>query len=101
MKIRGNVLPLAAASVVVFSLLFGCAPKKQAVRSGSPGVAFRLPPVEAMDIRLRSERREEPPKPPYSVADESWGRWLTLFEVHVSRVSTGNLPETESEKVVR
>jgi hypothetical protein len=101
MRIRGNVLPLAAASVMVFSLFCGCAPKKQAVRSGRSVVTIRLPPVEAMDISLRSERREAPPKPPYSVADESRGRWLTLFEVNVSPVSTGNLPETESEEDVR
>ena len=94
-------MPLAAASVMVFSLFWGCAPKKQAVRSGRSGVAIRLPPVEAMDIRLRTERREAPPKPPYSVADESRGRWLTLFEVNVSPVSTGNLPETESGEDVR
>lgn len=101
MKIRGNVLPLAAASVMVFSLFCGCAPKKQAVRSERFGVALRLPPVEAVDIRLRSERREAPPKPPYSVADQSRGRWLTLFEVNVIPLSTGNLPETESGEEVR
>jgi len=101
MRIRGNVLPLAAASVMVFSLFCGCAPKKQAVRSGNSVVAIRLPPVEALDIRLGSERREEPPKPPYSVADESRGRWLTLFEVNVRPLTTGNLPETESGEDVR
>ncbi len=101
MRNRGYALPLAVAIVMVFSLFCECAPKKQAVRSGRSGLAFRLPPLEAMDIRLRSERREAPPKPPYSVADEYKGRWLTLFEVKFSPVSTGNLPETESEEKVR
>lgn len=97
MGIRGNVLPLAAASAMVFSLLCGCAPAKQTVRDERSGVVVRLPPAEAMDISLRSERQESVPKPPYSVADESRDRWLTLFEVTVSPIAAGNLPETETK----
>lgn len=92
------VLPLAAASVMGVFLSGGCAPKTQGLRDNGPATAVRPPPVESMDVRLLSERREAPPKPPYSVADESRGRWLTLFEVTVSPVSAGTLPDTGSAK---
>jgi len=101
MRFRGNVLPFAAAPLTVFFLLCGCAPNRQAVQSGRPGVAIRLPPLEAMDIRSRSESREAPPNPPFSVADEYRGRWLTLFEVNVSPVSTGTVPKTGSGEDAR
>ena len=93
MRIRNISLSLAAAFVMVFFLFGGCAPKKQALRAEGTGVAVRLPPVEAMDVRLRTERPEAPPELPYSLADESRGRWLTLFEVTFSPVSAGNLSE--------
>lgn len=95
MGIRGNALWLWAASAMVFSLLCGCASTKQTVRPERSAVVVRLPPIEAMNINLRPERREAAPKPPYSVADEYRDRWLTLFEVTVSPISAGNLPETE------
>jgi len=93
MRIRLIALSLAAAFAMVSFLFGGCAPKKQALRAEGTGVAVRLPPVEAMDVRLRTERPEAPPELPYSLADESRGRWLTLFEVTFSPVSAGNLPE--------
>ena len=98
MRIRKNALPLAVSLVLVVSLLGGCARNQQALRTENPGVAVRLPPVEAMDVRLRSERPEAPPKLPLSLADETRDRWLTLFEVTVSPVSAGNLPEKEAPK---
>lgn len=96
MRIRGNVLPLAAASVMVFPLLWTCTPTRQAVRPEGTGMRLRLPPVEAMDISLRSGRQEPPLTPPYSVADESRGRWLTLFELTASHLGKENLSETGS-----
>jgi hypothetical protein len=96
MRIRNNALPLAVSLVLVVSLFGGCAQNKQALRSADSaesGVAVRLPPVEAMDVHLRSERPEVPPKPPLSLTDETRDRWLTLFEVTFSPVSAGNLPE--------
>jgi len=96
MRIRGNVLPLAAASMMVFSLFCGCAPKTQVLRDNGPAAAVRPPTVKSMDVRLLSERPEVPPQPPYSVADETRGRWLTLFEVTISPGSAGTLPVTGS-----
>jgi hypothetical protein len=96
MRIRIDALPLAVSLVLVVSLFGGCAQNKQALRpsdSAKSAVAVRLPPVEAMDVRLRSERPEVPPKLPLSLTDETRDRWLTLFEVTVSPVSAGNLPE--------
>lgn len=90
------VLPMAAASLIILSLSGGCAPKATALREEGGVAALRPPPASTMDVRLLSERPETPPKPPYSVADEMRGRWLTLFEVTVSPVSAGNLPGSSS-----
>ena len=68
------------------------------IRPEKSAMALRLPPMEAMDLSLRSERRELLPKPPYTVADESRGRWLTLFELTVSHLRTETLSETGSGK---
>lgn len=95
MGTRWTVLPLAAASVMVIFLSGGCAPKTLALRDDGPAAAIRPPPVKSMNVRLLSERPEVPPQLPYSVADETRGRWLTLFEVTVSPVSAGTLPVTE------
>ncbi len=92
MRIGEKALLLSGAFLAVLSLSGGCATNRQAVRPGEPGVAIRLPPVEAMDVRLRSGGPEIPPEPPFSVADEIRGRWLTLFEITVSPVTAGNLP---------
>src|SRR4030066_156045 len=64
MRIRNNAYPLAVSLVLVVSLFGGCAQNKQALRAEDSGVAVRLPPLEAMDVRLRSERPEVPPRPP-------------------------------------
>jgi len=96
MRTRWIVLPLAAASVMIIILTGGCAPKTQGLRDNGPATAVRPPPVKSVDVRLLSETLEVAPKPPYSVADESRGRWLTLFEITVSPVSAGTLPDTGS-----
>ena len=93
MRIRKNAYPLAVSLVLLVSLFGGCARNQQALRAEDSGVAVRLPPVEAMDVRLRSERPELPPRLPLSLADETRNRWLTLFEVTFSPVAAGNLPE--------
>lgn len=95
MRTRWTALPLAAASVMVIFLSGGCAPKTLALRDNGPAAAVRPPPVKLINVRLLSERPEVPPQLPYSVADETRGHWLTLFEVTVSPVSTGTLPVTE------
>jgi hypothetical protein len=93
MRIRNNALLLAVFLVLMVSLFGGCAQNKQSLRAGTSGVAVRLPPVEALDVRLRSERLEVPPKLPLSLTDETRDRWLTLFEVTFSPISAGNLPD--------
>jgi hypothetical protein len=98
MRIRDNAFPLAVSLVLVVSLFGGCAQNKHSLRAGEGGVAVRLPPVEAMDVSLRSERLEVPPKLPISLTDETRDRWLTLFEVTVSPISAGNLPDKGSPK---
>lgn len=97
MRIRGKAFPLAGASVMVVSLLVTCAPTQQATRPERSPMTLRLPPMEAIDLSIRSERREQRPEPPYSVADEYRGRWLTLFELTASHLWTENLPETGTE----
>lgn len=92
MRAGGKAFLLSGAYLAALSLLGGCAPNRQAVRSADTGVAVRLPPVEAMDVRLRPNRPEIPPGLPFSVTDETRDRWLTLFEVTVSPVSAGSLP---------
>lgn len=97
MRIGDPAILLAAACLALLCFPGGCAPNRQAVRSGESGVAVRLPPVEAMDVRFRSSRPETPPELPFSVTDETRGRWLTLFEVTVSPVSAGSLPREKPE----
>jgi hypothetical protein len=90
------VLLRATAFVMVIFLAGGCAPKTQVLRDNGLPAAVPPPTVKSMDVRLLSERPEVPPQPPYSVADETRGRWLTLFEVTVNPVSAGTLPLTGS-----
>ena len=90
------VRPLAAASVMIIILSGGCTPKTQVLRDNGPATAVRPPLVKSLDVRLLSETPEVAPKPPYSVADETRGRWLTLFEITMSPVSAGTLPDTGS-----
>lgn len=97
MKTTRIVLPLAAASLTAVILAGGCAPNTQALRDEPPPGAVRALPGNAMDVRLLSAKPEPRTKPPYSVADESRGRWLTLFEVTVNPIATGTLPDSGSE----
>jgi hypothetical protein len=96
MKNPWIVLPLAAASLMIIFLPGGCAPKAQGLRDNGPATAVRPPPSNSVDVRLLSEKPEVPPRPPYSVADEIRGRWLTLFEVTISPISAGTLPGSGS-----
>ena len=96
MRTHRIVLPLAAASVMAIILSGGCAPKTQGLLDNGPATAVRSPRVKSVNVRLLSETPEVAPKPPYSIADETRGRWLTLFEVTMSPVSAGTLPDTGS-----
>ena len=98
MEIRGKGISLAAALAVFLSLVSACAPAKETVRKEDAGAAVRTPPVEPIDVHILSAGPQTWPEPPYSVADESVGRWLTLFEVTFSPVAPVNLPETEADE---
>lgn len=91
---------VAAAAVLPLAILAGmggCASGRTAVRQDAQGITVRLPPAEAMELGVRSDREAAPPAPPLSVADEYRDRWLTLFEVTFSPVEASGLPEAEGD----
>ena len=91
-------LLIALFLLIVLGLIGGCAPGRQAVRPDRPGISLRLPPAEAVDMRLRQEEAPRPrPSPPYSVSDESEGRWLTLFEMNVTPSEAAGVPPAPAE----
>lgn len=91
---------VAAATILPLAVLAGtggCASERTAVRKDTPGISVRLPPAEAMELGVRSEKEVAPPAPPLSVAEEYRDRWLTLFEVTFSPIEASGLPEAEGE----
>lgn len=93
MRRLGRVMLIAALVILVVLLAGGCGATRQAVRSDGPAVEVRLPPAEALDLRMRQEQVPPPPRPvPLSVSDESEGRWLTLFEMNVSPSEAAGVP---------
>lgn len=96
-----RVIRIAAIVLIVVpvvALAVGCGASRQALRSEVPRVDFRLPPAEAVDIGLIRERAARPaPAPPFSAADESRGRWLTLFEMNVGPSEAAGLPPAPAE----
>jgi hypothetical protein len=91
-----RILLFALLYPVVFMTAGGCSTNRQAVRQEKPVVA---PPGEGWNFGFRAMEKELLPQdPPFSVADEYRGRWLTLFEVTASPVSAGNLTETKREE---
>ena len=98
MGYRHRVLIFALLFPVLFTMTGGCSMNmsKQAVRQEKPVVS---PPGEGWNLGFRAMDKELLPQdPPYSVADEYRGRWLTLLEVTASPVSAGNLPEAKPEE---
>jgi hypothetical protein len=91
---------VAAAAILPLAILAGtggCASGRTAVRKDAQGISVRLPPAEALEFGVRSEREAVPPAFPLSVADEYRDRWLTLFEVTFSPVEASGLPEGEAD----
>jgi hypothetical protein len=84
MKRRVRVAAALAACV----FLSGCAASRPEARKEEPppGVSVRLPVAEAATLSIESQPPLGHPELPLSVADESRGRWLTLFEVNYSPV---------------
>ncbi len=98
MKRLVYALLLALVLLIVLGLIGACAPGRQAVLPDRPGFSVRLPPAEAVDIRLGQERAPRPPRSsPPSVTDESAGRWLTLFEMNVTPSETAGVPRAPAE----
>lgn len=93
-----QVLLIASLVFLAIALAVGCSANRQAVRPEAPKVEFRLPPAEAVDVRLRQEKVPQPgPSLPYSVPDESAGRWLNLFEMNVTPSEAAGLPPAPAE----
>ena len=75
----------AAAALVACAFLSDCAASlPEAKKEAPPGLSVRLPLADAAAMRLESQAFPGPPELPLSVADESRGRWLTLFELNYS-----------------
>jgi hypothetical protein len=73
------------AVLAVCAFLSGCAASRpEAKKEEPPGLSVRLPVAEAATLNIESQPSLGPPELPLSVADESRGRWLTLFEVNYS-----------------
>ena len=74
--------------VAVFAacaLQYGCAASiQEAKKEEPPGLSVRLPVADAATLNIESEPGLVHPELPLSLADESRGRWLTLFEVNYS-----------------
>jgi hypothetical protein len=74
-----------ATVLMVCAFLSGCAASRPAAKEEEPpGFSVRLPVADAATLSIESEPPPGHPELPLSVADESRGRWLTLFEVNYS-----------------
>jgi len=74
-----------AAVLAACAFLTGCAASRpEARKEEPPGLSVRLPIAEAATLNIESQPYLGGPELPLSVADESRGRWLTLFEVNYS-----------------
>jgi hypothetical protein len=86
-----------AIAIVVLAALQGCATTRSASKgSEPPGLSVRLPVATATTIDIESPPAQWKTELPLSVADETRGRWLTLFEVNYSPVKPSR-PRTEGE----
>ncbi len=74
-----------AAALAACAFLSGCAASRpEAKKEEPPGLSVRLPIADTATLNIESQPSLGPPELPLSVADESRGRWLTLFEVNYS-----------------
>ena len=74
-----------ATGIMACAFLSACAtPRTEAKKEEPPGLSVRLPVADAATLNIESEPSLGHPELPLSVADESRGRWLTLFEVNYS-----------------
>ena len=74
-----------AAAFAACAFASGCAASRPAAKKEEPpGLSVRLPIADASTLNIESQPSLGRPELPLSVADESRGRWLTLFEVNYS-----------------
>jgi len=74
-----------ATALMACAYLSGCAASRiEAKKEEPPGLSVRLPVADAATLNIESQSSPGAPEFPLSVADESRGRWLTLFEVNYS-----------------
>jgi hypothetical protein len=72
-----------ATALAACALLSGCAASRpEAKKEEPPGVSVRLPIADAATLNVESQSSSGHPELPLSVADESRGRWLKVFEVN-------------------
>jgi hypothetical protein len=82
------------------ALLSACAASRPEVKKEDPpGLSVRLPVADAATLDIESQPSLGHPELPLSVADETRGRWLTLFELNYTPVKPPlpPLPITEEE----
>jgi hypothetical protein len=76
-----------ATALIACAFLSACAAQRpEARKEDPPGLSVRLPIADAATLNIESQPSPGRPELPLSVADESRGRWLTLFEVNYSPV---------------
>jgi hypothetical protein len=78
-----------AAALAACAFLSGCAASRpEAKKEEPPGLSVRLPITDAATLNIESDPSSAypiaNPELPLSVADETRGRWLNLFEVNHS-----------------
>ncbi|MDP2657161.1 MAG: hypothetical protein Q8O78_01960 [Candidatus Deferrimicrobium sp.] len=74
-----------AAALAACALVSGCAVSRpEAKKEEPPGLSVRLPVADAATLNIESQPSPGHPELPLSVADESRGRWLTIFEMNHS-----------------
>ena len=74
-----------AVTLVALAAMHGCATARPTAKEEvPPGFSVRLPVADAATLDIESQPPLGHPELPLSVADESRGRWLNLFEVNYS-----------------
>jgi hypothetical protein len=89
-----NRIRVAAALVsCAFLVLSGCASSPEVTKKEPPpGLSVRLPATSAAKLDIESQSSLGRPELPLSMADESSGRWLHLFEVNYSPAKSASPP---------
>ena len=89
-----------AAVIAAYACLSACAASlPEAKKEPPPGLSVRLPIAETTTMNIESQQSAGRQELPPSVADESRGRWLVLFELNYSPTKPPSplLPNLEEE----